>query len=216
MDIERRYTPIKVETRAGGEESRTIGGLAAVFNSESKNLGGMVEIIADTAFDHSRAEGWPSVLARYNHDDNRLLGTSDAGTLRLSVASEGLLYEVDVPQSREDVYELVKRGDVFQSSFAFRIMPDGDEWSYDEDRDLALRTVHSLILHDVAPVNNPAYADATVGLRSLAQAKSADIAEVEKLAKDNELKRLFKRSDESPNTLFGPLALALVKGKFQA
>jgi len=156
------------------------------------------------------------VLARYNHDDNRLLGTSDAGTLRLSVSDKGLVYDVDVPQSREDVYELVKRGDVFQSSFAFRVMPDGDEWSYDEDRDLALRTVHNLILHDVAPVNNPAYSAATVGLRSLAVAKSAELSEVESLAERHELKRLFKRTDESPNTLFGPLALALVKGKFQA
>jgi HK97 family phage prohead protease len=208
-NVERRFTPMRVEAR-DASESRTIGGYASVFDSESRNLGGFVETIAPEAFLRSQSEGWPDVLARYNHDDNMLIGTSTAGTLRLSIDARGLLYEVDVPHSRQDVLELVQRGDVSQSSFAFVIPSDGDEWTYDEERDHAHRRVNVALLRDVAPVNTPAYTDATVGLRSLAEAKSADVTDVNKLAQSNELKRLFKRSD-APQTMYGPTALALVK-----
>jgi HK97 family phage prohead protease len=191
--MEIRSTPQVVELRKA--ESRTVGGYAAVFNSESKNLGGFIEVLNPRAFDAARDEGFPGVLARYNHEDNFLLGTSDNGTLRLNVDDKGLIYEVDMPNSRSDILELIERGDVRQSSFAFTIRDDGDEWEYSEQRDVVIRTVYSVNLYDVAPVNNPAYSAATVGVRSLAIAKNADPAEVEQLAKNGELKRLFKRTD---------------------
>src|SRR4051812_23428937 len=126
-ESERRFTPGRVEVRAAAAEKRTIGGYAAKFNKPSQNLGGFIEVIAPTAFNDSRGRDWPDVLARYNHDDNMLLGTTSARTLRLDLDGTGLVYEVDVPQSRADVFELVQRGDVTKSSFAFRVVgDDGD------------------------------------------------------------------------------------------
>jgi HK97 family phage prohead protease len=190
-NIERRYTLVPVELRARGDKPK-IGGYAAVFNRASQNLGGFVEIVAPTFFNKSRGDGWPDVLARYNHDDNMLLGTTGGGTLRLDIDETGLLYEVAPPAARADVVELVDRGDVQKSSFAFRMFED--DWGM-SDQGFPQRTLISGQLVDVAPVNMPAYTDTSVGLRSLATKMEADLEEVRKLAGDNELRRFFVRTD---------------------
>ncbi len=200
-DIERRYTPGQVEVRAAAAEQRTIGGYALKFNKQSRNLGGFVEQILPSAVAKSRGDGWPDVLARYNHNDDMLLGTSSARTLRLSVDDAGLLYEVDLPRARSDVYELVQRGDVAKSSFAFRVMPTeagepGETWALN-DLDIPLRTLTAFQLVDVAPVNVPAYLDTSSGLRSLAKYVNAPLDEVRTLATQNELRKFFKRTDEN-------------------
>jgi hypothetical protein len=192
-DAERRFTSVRVEVRAGVESSLTIGGYAAKFERMSQNLGGFVEKIDRGFFNKSRGDGWPGVVARYNHDDMSLLGTSDAGTLRLGIDDVGLTYDVDLPRSRGDVHELVQRGDVRQSSFAFVAFED--DWTT-SDQGFPLRTLVSGRLLDVAPVNTPAYEDTSVGLRSLAKKFSAPLDEVRALAADNELTRFFKRTDK--------------------
>lgn len=203
-DAERRFTSVPVEIRAGSDQAMTIGGYAAKFDRLSQNLGGFVERIAPGFFNKSRGDGWPGVVARYNHDDNQLLGTSRAGTLRLSVDDVGLNYAVDLPKSRADVYELVQRGDVAQSSFAFVVFEE--DWSM-TDQNFPLRTLVSGQLRDVAPVNTPAYEDTSVSVRnldaaysSLARKFDADLAEVRKLAEANELMRFFKRTDGGAGT----------------
>lgn len=191
-DAERRFTSVRVEVRAGSNDKMTIGGYAAKFNRMSQNLGGFVERIDPAFFNKSRGDGWPDVIARYNHDDNFVLGTTNARTLRLSIDTEGLLYDVDPPQSRADVYELVQRGDVNKSSFAFYTIED--DWNVN-DQGFPLRTLLSGKLVDVAPVNTPAYLDTSTGLRSLATKFDAPLEEVRKLAEGDELIRFFKRSD---------------------
>ena len=49
----------------------------------SQDLGGFVEQIDHRFFNKSAGDGWPGVMARYNHDD--LLGTTAAESLRLSL-----------------------------------------------------------------------------------------------------------------------------------
>lgn len=191
-DAERRFTSVPVEIRAGKDGKQTIGGYAAKFMRMSQNLGGFVERIDPGFFNKSRGDGWPGVMARYNHDDNMLLGTTGAGTLRLRIDEVGLDYEVDLPQSRADVYELVQRGDVRQSSFAFVAFED--DWAT-TDQGFPLRTLISGRSVDVAPVNVPAYEDTSAGLRSLAERFDAPLEEVRKLAEANELVRFFKRTD---------------------
>jgi hypothetical protein len=212
--VERRFTPGQVEVRAG-KDSRSVGGYALKFNKQSRNLGGFVEQIDARALNKSRGDGWPEVMARYNHDDNMLLGTTAARTLRLTVDEVGLVYEVDVPQARADVYELVQRGDVTKSSFAFMVPPDGDEWSLN-DLDIPLRTLNSIKLVDVAPVNAPAYMDTSTAVRSLAVHMHADEAEVRKLAESNDLRKFFKRTDAgaaAKHTTFGPSARMALLGR---
>jgi HK97 family phage prohead protease len=193
-ELERRFTSVPVELRTK-QDTHRIGGYAAKFRSMSQNLGGFVEVIAPAFFNDSRSRGWPDVMARYNHDDNMLLGTTGGGTLRLMVDETGLDYEVDLPESRSDIAELVSRGDVRKSSFAFRTLED--EWST-TDQGFPLRTLITGALVDVAPVNSPAYLDTSTGLRSLATKFSADIEEVRSLAKTDELRKFFHRTDGEP------------------
>lgn len=210
-DVERRYTPVVVEIRATKPEARSIGGYAAVFERESSNLGGFVEVVDSRAFNKSRGDGWPDVIARYNHDDNMLLGTVAGGTLRLSIDNEGLLYEADPPQARADVMELVSRGDVRKSSFAFRTIED--EWGT-TDQGFPMRRLLRAQLVDVAPVNIPAYPDSTAGLRSLAAHKGVPLEDVRALAKQDELRKLFRRTDgpgsPKPQTFGAAARMALL------
>lgn len=201
MDYERRYTPgllkPRGETDSEGKRSLTIGGYAAVFDKLSRNLGGFVEQLKPGVFNRAANDGWTDVICRYNHDDNILLGTTNSRTLRLKTDEFGLDYEVDMPQSRGDIQELVERGDISQSSFAFRAVED--DWGQTE-QGYPLRSLLSLELVDVAPVVTPAYADTTSGLRSLAAKMDVDIEEVKALAATNELRKFFVRTDGPPPT----------------
>jgi len=194
VEIERRYTSGdtgKAELRADQGQKR-IGGYAAVFNRQSKNLGGFIEVVDPIAFNQSRGDGWPDVIARYNHDDNQLLGTTAAGTLRMSIDQYGLSYDVLPPGSMSHVVELVERGDVRKSSFAFRTLDD--DWTMTE-QGYPLRRLLGAQVVDVAPVNTPAYADTSAGLRSLAEKFDAPLEEVRSLAEADELRKFFVRSD---------------------
>jgi hypothetical protein len=206
-DAERRFTSVRVEVRAGTDK-RTIGGYAAKFDRASQNLGGFREQIAPGAFNRSRSLNWPDVVARYNHDNNLLLGTTGAGTLRLGIDEIGLTYEADLPSARADVHELVQRGDVRQSSFAF--IADDEDWATD-DSGFPLRTLKQVRLLDVAPVNAPAYQDTSVGLRSLAAKFDADLEEVRQMAAENELTRFFKRTDAAAPTARRSAQMALTR-----
>ena len=111
-----RFTPGVVEVRAGSDGHKRIGGYGAVFGKLSRNLGGFVEKVSPSAFNQSRQLGWPGVVCRLNHDKNQLLGTSEARTLTLAVDSIGLDYDVEPPPARQDIVELVGRGDIRHSS----------------------------------------------------------------------------------------------------
>jgi len=206
IDIERRYVgehnrstyPIDgfhLEIRAAGDGKRHIAGYGAVFGRMSRNLGGFVERVAPHAFQQSALEGFPGVVCRYNHDSNVLLGTIGARTLELRTDQVGLFYDVLPPQSRGDITELVERGDVRHSSFAFRCLPGGDEWAVTDDTNYPQRTLVGVETVDVAPVVTPAYADSSAGLRSLALRFDADVAEVRSMADADELRKFFVRTD---------------------
>lgn len=206
--IERRYTPGIVEVRAR-DERRSIGGYAAVFGKLSRNLGGFVEQVLPDAFNRSRGQDWPEVIARHNHDDNLLLGTAAAGTLKLRTDDVGLEYEVTPPEARSDILELVERGDVRHSSFAFRTIED--DWAQSE-QGYPMRSLVSVQLVDVAPVVSPAYPDATAGLRSLASRFDADLEEVRSMAQADELRKFFTKTGpkQSAQTLGAAARVAIL------
>jgi HK97 family phage prohead protease len=187
---ETRTTARPVVLRATGAR-RVIGGYGATFGGRSENLGGFHERVDNRAFNKSAGDGWPGAVARFNHLDEMLLGTTKARTLRLAIDQTGLFYEVDLPESRNDVLELVTRGDISSSSFAFECWDDS--WGYEDGT--ALRTLLSVRLLDVSPVTRAAYPDATVGLRSLARFVDAPIADVIDLSNRHELRKLFVRTD---------------------
>jgi hypothetical protein len=63
------------------------------------------------------------------------------------------------------------------------------------DQGYPMRTLVKVQLVDVAPVDDPAYPDATAGLRSLAAKFECDFDEVRQMADADELRKFFMRSD---------------------
>jgi len=157
-----------MEVRAA-EGERRISGYAATFNDVT-DLGYFREQIATGAFEGRTDD---DVRLLINHTGVPLARTTN-GTLRLSVDDDGLRYEAELADTQEgrDLYTLIKRGDISQSSFAFSI--EDEAW----DNKTNLRTVLKVgRLYDVSPVTYPAYATTTVNARS--RAAVADDAPVD-------------------------------------
>lgn len=116
--VERRY--FQSEARAAkteGGEMR-IGGYGAIFNKYT-NMGWYAEVVMPGFFDGIKDD---RCACLFNHDQNIVLGRKKNDTLSLKIDANGLDYESLLPAHRGDVYELVQRGDVYESSFAFTTM----------------------------------------------------------------------------------------------
>ena len=162
-EIERRLftTEMRLERRADG--GQMIAGHAAVFNSMSVDLGGFREIVAPGAFAATIQED--DVRALFNHDPNHVIGRNRARTLRLSEDSQGLAFEVDLPdtQTARDLAVSIERGDISGNSFGFQTLED--RWERGDGGEI--RTLVRVRLFDVSPVTFPAYPATDVALRSL-------------------------------------------------
>ncbi len=192
--LEPRTTRGTVEFRAAkpGKKMPGMKGYALKYNRLSRNLGGFVEQVLPGAFDKSLADG-ADVLARYNHDDNYLLGRTTSGTLSLRSDATGLLYVVEeLPDTSagRDMAVLLERGDVQHSSFAFFKVED--DWGTTE-QGFPLRSLVSAGLADVAPVNTPAYIDTSSAVRSLASHLGRDVEDIQPLMERGELVRLLTK-----------------------
>lgn len=165
------------EIRADAE-SRRVEGYAAVFGSESENLGWFTEEIAPGAFDDVMTD---DVRALYNHDENLILARTRSGTLELSLDGKGLRYAFEAPNTTagNDLLESIKRGDINQSSFGFRVKED--KWEnkeMEENGNKMTKTKRTIVklerLYDVSPVTFPAYPDTEVARRSMESATKTE------------------------------------------
>lgn len=174
--MERRYTPGTIEAR-DGDMGFTIVGHASMFDTPYE-LWGFQERVSRGAFKKSLKEA--DVAALWNHDPNVVLGRNRSKTLRLSEDEVGLRYEVDLPdtQAARDLHTLIKRGDVYQSSFSFEIIKEDWEYPKSGEDGLPLRTIREVRLFDVSPVTYPASpttdVDVARAVRSLAEAMGVD------------------------------------------
>ena len=167
-----------IETRVFDSEMRVtvdpntpkIDGTAAVYNRMSEDLGGFREII-EPGFFENVLKG--DTRALWNHNADLVLGRTKAGTLALEDTERGLDVHILPPdtQTGRDAVTLIKRGDVTQMSFAFRVrQPGGDEWIRDEKTGSIKRILKrggASELFDVSPVTYPAYPQTSVHARSI-------------------------------------------------
>ena len=165
MELEKRVYTIdgfEVEERDG--KPSVMRGYAAVFNELSQDLGGFREQIAAGAFTEALTRD--DVRALFNHDPNYVLGRNRSGTLKMSEDQRGLAIEITPPDVQwvRDLLVSMKRGDINQMSFAFRVMPNGQDWAKDEEGRV-VRTLKRLQLFDVSPVTYPAYTGTSVSAR---------------------------------------------------
>lgn len=164
-----------IEIRSAAAPSvsgRRVSGTAAVFNSPSQVLfegnRRFIEIILPGAIDEALINR-SDVRALVDHNRERLLARSNKGrgTLSLRVTSAGLMYSFDAPHTADGDFavEMVRRGDVDGSSFAFSVAEGGDIWEKRQDG-IYIRKIKKISgLYDVTVTASPAYPQTSVGVR---------------------------------------------------
>jgi len=148
-------------TKDEDKDEKRVSGYAALFDTDSRDLG-FRETISPDAFDGRLDD---NVILTFNHDPNLILDRNMGGTLKLSVDERGLRYDATLPNTTtgNDVAELMKRGLLYESSFAFTV--EEDDWS--KDGDITRREIKKIgRLVDVSIVGVGAYANTDVALRS--------------------------------------------------
>ena len=152
---EKRSLPI--ELRAKG---RRLEGYAALFGTEAK-IGRITETIRQGAFKTSLSNGH-DILALADHDPQKVLARTKSGTLRLAEDSNGLAFDLDLPNTSigRDILELAERGDVGGMSFGFRAI--------DEAIDGNKRELRAVELYEISVVQAfPAYDGTSINARSV-------------------------------------------------
>lgn len=206
---------MKTEIRSFSEErampkvaegTRIIEGYAVVFEKESRMMfdwwegKSFVEVIKRGAVSDADFKNW-DIKALAEHDRSRLLARSfnGVGSLSLSVDEYGVKYRFEAPntQEGENALELIRRGDIFGSSFAYTT-DESENVKYTKREDGSmLREVTKLDkMYDVSIVTDPAYFGTDVSVRSLEgiidipkdepkdEAYKSDIAELRSLSQD--------------------------------
>lgn len=145
-----------------------VSGYAAVFNSDSRDLGGFIERIAPGAFADSLRSN-RTVFLLHHHDPSDILASTTSGSLRLSEDSYGLRFEATLPDSErgKHLYELARRGDMAKMSFAFKVPTSAGEMWTERSDGKPIRTLVSVNLFEVSTVGVPAYPATRLQARSL-------------------------------------------------
>lgn len=154
------------ELRADGDTA-AIEGYAAVYNSVSEDLGGWKEVIEPGFFRDVLSN---DVRALFNHDNNYVLGRTRSKTLELKDEEEGLRANMKAPDTQwaNDLRTSMKRGDIDQMSFAFRVKSGGAVWEERPDGTFLRRLLPGGAerLYDVSVVTFPAYPQTSAFARS--------------------------------------------------
>lgn len=158
-----RSVPTRFETRENEDGQLVISGYFSVFNSIYEIGPGMSESVAPGTFLNSLSG---DVRALTNHDSTLVLGRTTAGTLKLREDETGLWGDVIINPKDSDAvntYERVKRGDVSQCSFGFRITKEDTEVREDGSIHWTIRDVE---LYEVSVCTFPAYEATNIQARS--------------------------------------------------
>lgn len=163
--IETRSTVGPVES---SDDGMHFSGYAIRFGEEtfirnSTGRGGFYERVDPSV--KIDAEG---AVAFWNHNPDIMLGSTAAGTQRLTRDAHGIRNDIDLPDTTwgRDISVLVKRGDVKGQSFTFMVPDGGDQWERRSDG-ASLRTLKHMSVIETGPVPLPAYAGTTAMVRSL-------------------------------------------------
>lgn len=171
------YAPRLREVQEGEAPSRTIEGYAIVFGKESNLLvdywDAYREIIEPGAITADELKGMDIKMTMY-HNREKLLARSNKGegTLNLSVDEVGVKYSFEAPNTEDGntALELVKRGDLAGSSFAYWT-DESSNVSYEKTAEgVLLRHVKKISqIYDMTIAADPAYNETTVTAREIEQ-----------------------------------------------
>ncbi len=183
---ERRYTAAP-GTAAGApalelrkhSSGTTISGYAVVYGSVATVTEGFREVFRAGAFARALREK-QDCRGLVNHNVDKIIGRTAAGTMRLREDARGLHYEIDTPPTGagRDVVQSIARGDISGSSFCFTVPNDNcHRITYSDHGGDMLREVLDADLHDCAPVVYPCYSASSVAVQDGGQA-SADPGDI--------------------------------------
>ena len=214
--VERRGIPFagteirSVQNGTGGTKLR-LTGYASVTESPYTlcDAGGeFTETIARGAFTKTIADG-ADVQLKVDHEGVSMARTR-SGTMKLSEDGTGLHVEARIDPKRPDVKILrsaIESGDVDEWSFAFRVSPNGDDWS----SDYTTRRIMALSLHngDVSVCNHGANpATGTIapppGIHHPAQGCVARVSEAASRPKAASVKKPGSNAADTSGTLSAP------------
>lgn len=197
---------LRVRMTEDGGESRTIEGMAIVFNSPSVPLYEdedtvIREVIAPEAVTRGLLDK-SDILATLYHDNTRILARSlnGAGTLAYEITQEGVRFSLDAPDTEDGrtALNLVKRGEINGCSFAFAVdMSDASAQTrtvtMEKGRRVVTYTVRKIAaIRDFTLTPRPCYRDTTVATRLRAidsedagktREAEADAARIREIAK---------------------------------
>jgi len=164
--LETRTITADIEVREAPDSDGMVNieGYATTFGQEY-DMGAFRELVHPDAFTRTLSTN-PDVRFLVDHAGQPLARTK-SGTLALVPDTTGLLMRAKVDPSDPDVQRLLpkmRRGDLDQMSFAFRVPAKGDEWA----EDYGLRTLREVNISggDVSVVTYPANPNTSVSVRS--------------------------------------------------
>lgn len=127
-----RIIDLHVEQRADGQPSRRIDGRAVPFNEWSNPIWDeWIEMIDTRAFDGCDMS---DVIMCTDHGTNCVdvlaRSRNGEGTLNIRIENDGLRFAFDAPNTTRgnDLLELVRRGDIGECSFKFKVAEDRWTW----------------------------------------------------------------------------------------
>lgn len=165
-------------------DERTIEGYFALYESETELWAGSYEIISKGAFENTIQKN--DIRALWNHNTQYVLGRNKNGSLELKADDKGLFATIKLPNTQyaEDLYSLVKRGDIDQASFGFNILDE----ELEELADGGYRwRIKDIDLHEISVVTFPAYENTSV------QAREKQVKEIETRKLQQKKSELQKR-----------------------
>ena len=142
-------------------ESRTITGIAVPYNSSSQLLHDRPRPYREEFRQGSFPVIGPNVALYLQHDHKGLpLARTGAGTLSFTESERGLLFMAELPESRPDIIEAVRRSDIAGVSIGFTALQD--DWSHRSKGLPSTRVVTKAHLYELSLVANPAYPGALI------------------------------------------------------
>ncbi len=195
MNKEVRYSPIVFRNLE--EDSRRLEGRAIVFDSYSNNLG-FYEKINRSAVTQELINN-SDIIFTFNHDPNQLLARyrNGGGSLDVELREDGVYFSFDIPNTTlgNDIYELIKRGDISNCSFCFSISDEKDSQKWEKREGKMYREIMKIGgLYDLSAVTYPAYSDTDINARSLEMRNIAE-AELDKIIKEAEEKAAEEKAE---------------------
>lgn len=183
MEKEEVYSGLEVRSFSGDAvpkidgDSRNVDGYSIVFDVESQIMYDywdgeyFIEKISRSAVTEELIRSC-DIKALMEHNRERLLARSNngVGTLQLSIDEKGLKYRFGAPntQTGDEALELVRRGDIGGSSFAFVARGDSVHRSWDEERQIWIHEIRKIdAIYDISLTSDPAYLQTSVEVRSL-------------------------------------------------